>query len=518
MLSILKNTFYVLWFSVSAILASIFLLLSLVLFAQSRYPYALILLAITASLVFSAVKAHGNIPFPKMNSTRRSDEYHRPSDPQSEPTSSHSSDSFKLKSSSFRYDMDTLEGINAIPVPAQNYDTGDWTTDLIYYILQRKATEHKRNGRMDLAIACLRKSNALSDYEDQPTLSEKDYMRLVKYLKAAGDSAGAEAELAAIRHRHPEFYDKRISNLRRIKETIQQAKAYHEDLVYVTTRNDCPICSPYDGKIFSISGRSLKYPKLPIEFSHSGGFCPDCIVGMSIEFQINLQSKTSSPQSLNTFLSYSVPSQTKNDSERRNSSSLDDADWNISVSFGESSSQNYHKALTLARSAPQYHEYEYEDTVIHQATYSASPKDYLAFIMLYELVSDWKSSFVFINGQPIDRKIISQLNYCYGDKCRSTDPRYCFGASYMTENPFGCHRIQISAANHPWWSYYRTQGNKYVLNIDEMLPRIYSAESKYSCCPCFDLDSILDALYKLPRTLTQRQMDDLRRDNFGQRM
>lgn len=64
-----------------------------------------------------------------------------------------------------KYDMDTLNGINSIPVPAKNYNTGDWTKDCIYYVLQRKATEYKKAGRMDLAIACLRKSNALSDYE-----------------------------------------------------------------------------------------------------------------------------------------------------------------------------------------------------------------------------------------------------------------------------------------------------------------------------------------------------------------
>ena len=37
-----------------------------------------------------------------------------------------------------KYDMETVTGINSIPVPAGG-DT--------YYILQRKATEHKRNGK-----------------------------------------------------------------------------------------------------------------------------------------------------------------------------------------------------------------------------------------------------------------------------------------------------------------------------------------------------------------------------------
>ena len=43
-----------------------------------------------------------------------------------------------------KYDMDTLEGINSIPVPAKDYHTGDYTKDCIYYLLQRKATEHKK--------------------------------------------------------------------------------------------------------------------------------------------------------------------------------------------------------------------------------------------------------------------------------------------------------------------------------------------------------------------------------------
>ena len=39
-------------------------------------------------------------------------------------------DFFKFK----RYDMDTLEGINAIPVPAKNYNSGVNIKDKIYYL------------------------------------------------------------------------------------------------------------------------------------------------------------------------------------------------------------------------------------------------------------------------------------------------------------------------------------------------------------------------------------------------
>ena len=51
------------------------------------------------------------------------------------------------------FDLNTLEGISSIP--AKKYVFSDWLHGDITYVLQRKATEHKRNKRMDLAIAGL---------------------------------------------------------------------------------------------------------------------------------------------------------------------------------------------------------------------------------------------------------------------------------------------------------------------------------------------------------------------------
>ncbi|MCM1221611.1 MAG: tetratricopeptide repeat protein [Lachnospiraceae bacterium] len=181
-----------------------------------------------------------------------------------------------------KYDMDTLAGINAIPVPAKNYNTGVPTKDCIYYVLQRKATAHKKAGNVDLAIACLRKSNELSDYESRPPLLQKDYFRLVKYLENAGRPEEAATEAQRIYKRHPEFLDKRVSNLKRIKETLQKSKRLHMDLIYITTNKKCPICSQYNHKLYSISGKSRKYPKLPVKIISEGGFCPECIMDVAL--------------------------------------------------------------------------------------------------------------------------------------------------------------------------------------------------------------------------------------------
>ena len=176
--------------------------------------------------------------------------------------------------------------------------------------------------------------------------------------------------------------------------------------------------------------------------------------------------------------------------------------WHISISFGKSTSNNYTKAVFLAKKAPSYHEEGEGKNIIHQATYSSSDSDYLSFITLYELVGGWKSSFVFINNQLIDRKIVGKLNYCYGDKCRSGNSKFCYGASEFTVNPFGCHRLQISEYNSPWWSFGMLD-TKNIWHVDKkaILERINEKCTPYKHCPNFSYENIMLVLNRLPDTI-----------------
>lgn len=150
-----------------------------------------------------------------------------------------------------------------------------------YYALQRLATSFKRNKEMDLAIACLKHSNQLSDMYDRPPLLEKDYLRLIKFLQQSNDYETAEIEFNNICIKHPEFADKRISNLARINEQLNKAKEFKYDTVFLTTNSTCPICSKYNNQRFSIKGK--KYPKLPPEIVKNGGFDKDCIIGLTLD-------------------------------------------------------------------------------------------------------------------------------------------------------------------------------------------------------------------------------------------
>lgn len=306
--------------------------------------------------------------------------------------------------------------------------------------------------------------------------------------------------------KHAEFPDKRISNLKRIKEAIVHNEAIKNDHLFITTNSTCAICSQYNRKVYSISGKSKHYPKLPKEISENGGGCPNCILGINTFLEgINTPPNDNSIK-LQT---------TKTNSTPRNFSSVPDTtdinfpDWHVSVSFGKSSSDNYMKAVSLAKAAPQYHEQNDDGKILHQAIYSSKPDEYLAFIMLYELVENWKSSFAIINGQLIDRKVIKQLNYCYGDNCRSGNPKFCYGASYMTDNPFGCHRLQISACNHPWWSFYQKVGRRWLLDKQSLLKRIDSYAAIYSICPMFNYEHILKTLNQLPSSISDAQYQNI---------
>lgn len=180
--------------------------------------------------------------------------------------------------------------------------------------------------------------------------------------------------------------------------------------------------------------------------------------------------------------------------------------WNISISFGRSTSSNYDKAVYLAKQSSNYFEDGEGKNIIHQATFTSSANDYLNFIKLYELVGSWKSSFVFINGEISDRKIIGKLNYCYGDKCRSGNDKFCYGASEFTTNPFGCHRLQVSEHNNPWWSFgmLDTKGIWHV-DKDAILNRINQYYVPYKNCPSFSYEKIMFNLNNLPNTISPKK-------------
>ncbi len=160
------------------------------------------------------------------------------------------------------FDLESIPGIQAItPDSARIWETrAAGVPSLPEQILFKKATEYKKAGRMELAIECLRKANELlssNNIEGQ----ERDYLRVVEYLKLSGRFDEARAEEAALRKMHPEVFG--IVKNPKIEQELERAAIVGCDFLQINTSSICPKCSPYSRRIYSISGKDHRFPPLP---------------------------------------------------------------------------------------------------------------------------------------------------------------------------------------------------------------------------------------------------------------
>lgn len=176
-----------------------------------------------------------------------------------------------------RFDLSTKDGIRSIPrsCGAKFHKETDWNAVIVpEAILSKKATEYKKNGNMELAIECLYKSNELkqvSIYEYAP----KDYLRLATYLRNASrfdDARKVEAEIGSVFGQEAGDAQYHINESDSLKRSMEEAKLFHTDLLEASWVGACcETCGKYRGRIFSISGTSKRYPKLPDDFHFGCG-------------------------------------------------------------------------------------------------------------------------------------------------------------------------------------------------------------------------------------------------------
>lgn len=174
-------------------------------------------------------------------------------------------------------DFNSTEGIRAIPVPNKKakFQDHDVKED-IEYILQRKATEFKKAGKMDLAIECLKKSNEIMPYSAYMYTSE-DYYRLVDFLKQArrfDEARETEQKLDLMFGGNSMCNDDKKAI---INSLLKNAKMLGTDLVEMSEHHcTCGECAKYQGRVFSLTGKSKEFPKIPDEFFIYGGIHEGC--------------------------------------------------------------------------------------------------------------------------------------------------------------------------------------------------------------------------------------------------
>lgn len=161
------------------------------------------------------------------------------------------------------YDFNSIEGVQSIPVskniPGAPSPKGPMKghTGEVYYYLRRKGYEHEDAGNIELALECLRKSNAL--LKCRGFHDPEDCYPLVKMLARAGYVEEAYKEKADIEKRCINVHDlaqKRIS-----ADLNWQPNG---DLVIMDAHGaTCSECAKYQGRVYSLSGKSKLFPKAP---------------------------------------------------------------------------------------------------------------------------------------------------------------------------------------------------------------------------------------------------------------
>ncbi|TDS25870.1 hypothetical protein [Halanaerobium congolense] len=183
-------------------------------------------------------------------------------------------------------------------------------------------------------------------------------------------------------------------------------------------------------------------------------------------------------------------------------------EWFCTLSFKKSRSKNFPQALDLAKQAPKYDEYKQKKSVIYQATYGSNPDEYLSMLNLWELIKNWKSSFMNINGEIVDKNTFSKINRCYSDKCRNNTDDFCYGVSDYTKNPLGCHRAKIHESGDPWYKFGSIDNNG-IFNLnkktlkEEAIKRLIS----YKYCPALDINEIIQNIDNLPDKVDPQNND-----------
>lgn len=173
------------------------------------------------------------------------------------------------------------------------------------------------------------------------------------------------------------------------------------------------------------------------------------------------------------------------------------------LTFSKSTSPNFERALFLARKADKFQVSDYNEQKIYQASFL--PENHLNFITLYELVGKWKSTFVFKDGEMIDRKVLGQINYCYGDKLRSNSESFCYGASMFTENPFGCHRLMIHSGQKPWYKWVKSEDSKYIyIDKSGIHDQIEEKAATFKLCPSFNYEKVMHVFNEIPERLNKK--------------
>ncbi len=180
----------------------------------------------------------------------------------------------------------------------------------------------------------------------------------------------------------------------------------------------------------------------------------------------------------------------------------------VEISFGYSSSPNFQKAVDICKNIPSYSVINEGKQAKHKVTLPITEVELI--INLYEIVGNWKSSKMLINGHIATKKDLTYFGVgCYRNRQRSYNPKqYCFGETEYEANIWGCKRLNLPISE--WGSNWLDYGNfdkSGVWHFDKkrIKHELELGLKENELCPMLNRKMVLDTLDKFPNSINPKR-------------
>lgn len=181
------------------------------------------------------------------------------------------------------------------------------------------------------------------------------------------------------------------------------------------------------------------------------------------------------------------------------------------IRFGRSTSSNYNIAVEIASGFPTYIQKGEGKDILHEITFEEDQLD--MFFELYDIVSRWKSTSIYLDGERILQGRDNFL-WCFRNRNKAYDKEeYCFNlddGNAHTDNYFGCRFIN---ANPLSWKGLQGFGQMdksgtFYVDKDRLQHELDVSLKEYGACPAFDYQRSLRLLEQIPNKIQPNKHRD----------
>lgn len=185
-------------------------------------------------------------------------------------------------SDGIKYDLESIDDVEKIPIPLfQPLKGMPDISHSLEYILKRKAGNLSKASLFEHSIALLRKSNQIMSHSPIQW-GKKDYFYIVLQLIWADYLEDAKKEIEFIESHYRNCYDFSVIHKKCIDKLISNAKLLGTDLVEAENSPNCnEICGKYRKRIYSLTGKDLRFPLMTENILNSGLLFYPFIYGIS---------------------------------------------------------------------------------------------------------------------------------------------------------------------------------------------------------------------------------------------